>query len=76
MSKEIEPVYRALGARVQMVREAVGMSQADLAKRIGYSRPSIVNIEVGRQRISLHQIEQIAAALSSSPKHMLKGIWL
>jgi transcriptional regulator with XRE-family HTH domain len=76
VSKEIEPVYRALGARVQMIREAIGMSQAELAKLTGYSRPSIVNMECGRQRFLPHQLENIAAALSSTPKHLLKGIWL
>lgn len=76
MATELQPVYRALGARIQMVREAIGMSQQELAKRTGYSRPSIVNMEAGRQRIALHQVESIAGALSSSPKHLMKGIWL
>ena len=76
MSKEIEPVYRALAARVQMIREAIGMTQAELAKRCGYTRTSLVNFEAGRQRLPLHQIEVIAKALSSTPRHLLKGIWL
>lgn len=73
--KEIEPVYRAIGARVQMIREAVGMTQAELAKRVGYTRTSVVNLECGRQRLPLHQVEEFAKALSSNPKHLLKGIW-
>lgn len=76
MSKEIEPVYRALGARVQMIRETIGMTQAELAKRCGYTRTSLVNFEAGRQRMPLHQVEAVAIALSSTPRNLLKGIWL
>lgn len=75
MSKEIETVYRALGVRVQMIREAIGMTQEELAKRVGYTRTSLVNFESGRQRLPLHQVEAIAKALSSTPKHLMKGIW-
>lgn len=76
MTKEIEPVYRALAARVQMIREAIGMSQGDLAKAIGYTRTSIVNFEAGRQRVPMHQVEVIAKALNTTPKHLMRGVWL
>lgn len=72
---DVQPIYRAVGARVQMIREAVGMTQSELAKKIGYTRTSIVNIEAGRQRLPLHQVEEVASALSSTPKHLLKGVW-
>ncbi len=72
----IEPVYRAVGVRIEMIRAAIGMTQADLAKRVGYTRTSLVNIEAGRQRLPLHQVEQIAQALGTNPRHLLKGIWL
>lgn len=75
MSEEIEVVYRAIGARIQMIREAVGMTQDDLAKKVGYTRTSVVNIEAGRQRLPLHQVEEIARALSSNARHLMKGIW-
>ena len=73
---EIEPCYRALGARVQMIRQTLDMSQGELAKRIGYTRTSIVNIEAGRQRVPMHQVEEIAKALATTPRNLLKGIWL
>ena len=73
---EIELVYRAVGTRIQMLRIALGITQEDLAKRVGYTRTSLVNIEQGRQRIPLHQIEEIAKAIGCTTKHLLKGIWL
>jgi len=75
MTEEIEVVHRAIGARVQMIRETLGMTQDDLAKKIGYTRASIANIEAGRQRVPMHQLEEIARSLSTTPKHLMKGIW-
>lgn len=76
MAYEIQPVYRAIGARIQIIRETLDMSQDSLAKKVGYTRVSIVNIEAGRQRLPLHQIEEIAKALATTPKNLLRGIWL
>ena len=70
-----EAVYAALGARVRMIREALGINQAELAKRAMLTRTSLTNIEAGRQRMPVHQIELLATALGVSPKHLLKGIW-
>lgn len=72
---ELEPVYRLIAGKICHMRQILGVSQEDLAKRAGMSRPSIVNMETGRQRISMHMIERIAAALGTSPKAMMKGIW-
>ena len=84
MSRPIEPVYKAIGLRMRMIREALGLTQDELAKRAapitltgltGLQRTSIVNIEAGRQRILLHDVERIAAALGTTPKGLLRGIW-
>lgn len=72
---EIQPVHRAVGARIQMIREAIGMTQGQLAKAVGYTRTSVTNIEAGRQRMPLHQVEEVARALNTTPKHLLKGVW-
>lgn len=71
----MEAVYQALGARMRMIRETLGVEQATLAKRVGLSRPTIVNMECGRQRIYMHHIVKIAEALGTHPKGLLKGIW-
>ena len=73
--KPIEPVYRAIGARLRYIRETLGHSQHDVAKKIGLTRVSIVNVEAGRQRILLHDIEKIAEAFSMTPRQFMKGIW-
>jgi transcriptional regulator with XRE-family HTH domain len=75
--KQMQPVYRLLGAKIEQIRTTLGMSQEDLSKRIGtLNRPSIANIEAGRQRVLLHDVEAFAAAFGISPKQLLRGIWL
>lgn len=70
-----EPVYRLLGARVEHIRTTLGWRQEDLAKKVALTRTSIANIEAGRQRILLHDVEKFAAAFSMEPKSLLRGIW-
>jgi transcriptional regulator with XRE-family HTH domain len=72
----MEPIYLAIGAKIVMMRTALGLTQEDISKRIGLTRASIANIETGRQRILLHDLERIANAFNTTPKHMLRGIWL
>lgn len=75
MSKPIETCHQAVGLRIKMTREFLSITQEELAKKVGISRGSLANIEVGRQRLLLHNIEEFAKALGVSPKHLLKGIW-
>jgi transcriptional regulator with XRE-family HTH domain len=70
-----ELVYAQYGLRVRRIREALGLDQGGLAKKTGFTRTSITNIEAGRQRVQLHQVEQMATALGTTPKHLMKGIW-
>lgn len=76
MAKPIEACHVALGARIRMIRETLGLQQAELAKRVGLERTSVVNAEAGRQRFLLDGVERYARALGTTPKHLLRGIWL
>lgn len=73
--KDVEACHIAVGIKIRQIREALGMTQGDLAKRVGLQRVSVTNMEIGRQRISLDGVERYAAALGTTPKHILKGIW-
>ena len=70
-----EPVYTLIGARIRMIREALDITQGDLAKRLHMTRGSLANIELGRQRVLLHSVDNIAKALGTTQKHLLRGIW-
>lgn len=75
-NKPIELVYRQFGMKVEQIRSALGWTQDDLAKKTGLSRGSIANLETGKQRILLADVERFASAFNTSPKQLLRGIWL
>jgi transcriptional regulator with XRE-family HTH domain len=56
-------LYRLIGERVSSARSSTGLSQNKLAKKLGLSRVSVVNIEKGRQRPPVHVLWKIAEAL-------------
>lgn len=54
---------RDVGARLQRMRKARGITQEELAQRIGVPRPSYANIESGRQRIPIDIVWRAAVVL-------------
>jgi transcriptional regulator with XRE-family HTH domain len=73
--KILEPVYRQLGAKIQSIRECLGWTQDELAKKVGLTRTSITNFEAGRQRILLHDLDKFAKAFNMDHRTIMKGIW-
>lgn len=57
-------VYAHVGREIAKCRADAGLSQAALATAIGLTRTSISNIEKGRQKMLVHTLLDIAAALS------------
>lgn len=66
----MQPVYAIFGAIVKANRRRLGLTQAQLAERLTLSRASIANIESGAQRVLLHDLYDIAAALSIDPQEL------
>ena len=60
--------------RIKNLRLTLGMSQAELAKRVGYEgRSAISKVENGERDISQSMIEKYAKALNVSPTYLLYG---
>ena len=55
--------FKKIGKKIQKAREEKGMTQVDLAKAIGITQAALSNYELGKRRLYLHQIEQIALLL-------------
>ncbi len=60
--------------RIKNLRLTLGMSQTELAKRVGYEgRSAISKVENGERDISQSMIEKYAKALNVSPTYLLYG---
>lgn len=55
---------REVGLQLQRARKEHGLTQEELARRIGLPRPSYANIESGRQRIPLDVVWRAAIVLA------------
>lgn len=75
VSTRVEPVYRHIGTVVREMRLRRGWTGESLAKKLGWTRTSIVNIENGRQRVMLHDVPRIARALGIPPRDLLPTEW-
>lgn len=61
-----------LSERIKQRREALGMSQAELAELLGYSdRSTIAKIEKGTNDITQSKIEAFAKALRTTPAYLM-----
>jgi HTH-type transcriptional regulator / antitoxin HipB len=54
-----------LGERIRGLREARGISQAELGRRIGSTQPAIARLEAGRVSPTLETLDRVAAALGA-----------
>jgi transcriptional regulator with XRE-family HTH domain len=71
MSIQAAKFYTAFGALVRQRRLKLGLTQDELGKRVGLSRTSMTNIELGHQKILLHQLFKIAEALRVEAAELL-----
>ena len=62
---------KALGTRVQLLREAAGLTQEALAKAAGIERVTLVNLEYGRNAPKLTTLDTIAQALGRPIEDLL-----
>ena len=64
--------YNTTGARIRQLREALGLSQDDLATLLNYkSRSSINKIELGERNLTQSKIKAIADALHTTPAYIM-----
>lgn len=61
-----------IGQRIKNRREELGLSQDELAKKLGYkSRTSINKLELGQRKIQMPKVKLIAEALSTTPEYIM-----
>lgn len=63
--------YRRFVEALRAAREAAGVTQKDLAARLGMEQPYVSKYEKGRQRLDVIEFLRIAAALKFDPTAFL-----
>jgi transcriptional regulator with XRE-family HTH domain len=57
-------IYKNIGKMIQKAREEADLSQEELSSRLGYTQAALSNYELGKRRLYLANIEQIAKELN------------
>jgi Zn-dependent peptidase ImmA (M78 family)/transcriptional regulator with XRE-family HTH domain len=66
-------LYQTIGERIRRARESAGLSQQELAKRIGYSSSATIShFESGERKISILDLQQIAQTLGLPTEYFLQ----
>ncbi|HPL98749.1 MAG TPA: helix-turn-helix transcriptional regulator [Bacillota bacterium] len=59
-------MFNSIGEKISKLRKEAGLTQAQLAEKIGISRPSLVKIENSQRAISLEEGDAISRVLGIS----------
>lgn len=63
---------QSLGQRLAAARQRCGMTQADLAEKLGVSKAAVAHLEHGRVKLSVERLVQIAKVLRCRPAALLR----
>lgn len=63
--------YAELGDKIRRARKSSGLTQQALASLVSLTRVSVTNIEMGRQKVMLHTLFDMASALKVEPCDLL-----
>ena len=66
-----EALHLSIGRKIKFFRTQKGLNQEDLSKRVGLTRSSIAQIEVGKQALSIYVLYRIGEALSIAINEIL-----
>jgi transcriptional regulator with XRE-family HTH domain len=58
---------REIGRRIATARQAAGLTQRELAERMGWPRFSLINLELGRRGTTIEKLDAVASALRMPP---------
>lgn len=64
-------VFREIGLRIQRAREELGLTQEELAARMGCTQSALSNYELGKRRLYLNLLNEIAQILNKPLDYFL-----
>ena len=67
----MKPLTKKLGEQLRKIRLQKGMSQGDIAKKLGVHRSYISGIERGIRNPTVKNLERLADALGVDPRNLI-----
>ena len=55
-----DPLRRDIARRLRLAREMAGLTQSQVARRLGWHRPTMSEIEAGRRRVQAEELTVMA----------------
>lgn len=63
---------QAVAARLRALRQRAGITQADLALRLGTTQSAVARMEAGQRRMSLSTVRRVAEALGCDAELVIR----
>ena len=71
MSIKDEHFFKEVGARVAQLRKDQGLTQTQLAERLGIAQQTLAHYEVGRLRVAASMLPTLAQVLGTSVEELI-----
>lgn len=71
MSAKDERFFKDLGARVAQLRKDQGLTQTQLAERLGIAQQTLAHYEVGRLRVAASMLPTLAQVLGTTIEELI-----
>lgn len=65
--------YKKIGQKLQKAREEAGLSQEELARKLGCTQSSLSNYELGKRRLYLSDLQRISHILGKPVTYFLEN---
>ena len=66
--------YKALRAELRAIREKAGLSQRDLAAKLGVPHSWVAKVEAGERRIDVVELVWLASACGENASHIVSRL--
>ena len=66
-------VFREIGKRIQLAREEKGLTQEELAVKLGCTQSALSNYELGKRRLYLNLLNEIAQILGKPLDYFIES---
>jgi transcriptional regulator with XRE-family HTH domain len=73
MAESPKILKNQIGMRVLRRRQELGLTQEEVAARLGVSAPNVARIEHGRQNVTVDMMCRVAEALETTVQELMFG---